>query len=199
MLRPDPDDDLPARQASGPVVGETEANAFGQHGDGAGLPRLDPSGQKVHRRRADEARDEGRRGGLVHVLGRAHLLDAPGVQHDDAVGERHGLDLIVRDVDRGRAHALAQLLDLGAHLHAQLRVEVGQGLVEQEHLGIAHDRPAHGDALALAARKLARLAPEQSLDVQNAGGLLTRCRISSLRTPRYWSENAMFSNTLMCG
>jgi hypothetical protein len=47
-----------------------------------------------------------------------------------------------------------QRLDLGAHLHAQLGVEIRQRLVEQEHLRIAHDGAAHGDALALAARKL---------------------------------------------
>ena len=53
---------------------------------------------------------------------------------------------------------LVQLLDLGAHLHAQLGVEVGQRLVEQEDLRIAHDGAAHGDALALAAGELARIA-----------------------------------------
>jgi hypothetical protein len=52
--------------------------------------------------------------------------------------------------------ALVQLLDLGAHLHAQLGVEVGQRLVEQEDLGVAHDGAAHRHALALAARELAR-------------------------------------------
>jgi hypothetical protein len=45
-------------------------------------------------------------------------------------------------------------LDLGAHLHAQLGVEVRERLVEQEHLRLAHDRAAHRDALALAAGEL---------------------------------------------
>ena len=49
-----------------------------------------------------------------------------------------------------------QRLDLAAHADAQLGVEIGQGLIEQEDLGIAHDGPAHGDALALAARKCRR-------------------------------------------
>jgi hypothetical protein len=44
-----------------------------------------------------------------------------------------------------------QLLDLGAHLHPQFGVEIRQRLVEQEHLRIADDGTAHGDALALAA------------------------------------------------
>ncbi len=53
-----------------------------------------------------------------------------------------------------------ELGDLEAHLHAQRRVEVRQRLVEQEGLGLAHDGAADGDALALAAGELARLAVE---------------------------------------
>jgi hypothetical protein len=47
-------------------------------------------------------------------------------------------------------------LDLGPHLDAQLGVKVRQGLVEQEHLRVAHDGAAHRHPLALAARQLAR-------------------------------------------
>ena len=63
-------------------------------------------------------------------------------------------------------------LDLGAHLHTQLGIEVRQRLVEQEYFWIAHDGAAHGDALALAARELARLAIEQLGDVEDARGIL---------------------------
>jgi hypothetical protein len=52
----------------------------------------------------------------------------------------------------------------------QLGVEVGQRLVEQESGGPAHDRTPHGDALALSAGQLARLAIEQLLDFQDACG-----------------------------
>ena len=53
-------------------------------------------------------------------------------QQHDAVGERHRLDLVVGDVDHGLAEPLVQPLDLGAHLVAQLGIEVGERLVEQE-------------------------------------------------------------------
>ena len=53
-----------------------------------------------------------------------------------------------------------QALQLHAHLHPQLCVEVGERLVEQEHLRMAHDGAPDGDALALAAGKLARLPLE---------------------------------------
>jgi hypothetical protein len=42
-------------------------------------------------------------------------------------------------------------VDLGAHLHPQLRVEVRQWLVHQERMRFANDRAPHRDALPLAA------------------------------------------------
>ena len=93
-----------------------------------------------------------------------------------------------------------QRLDLGAHLHAQLGVEVGERLVEQEHLRVAHDGAAHGDALALAARELARLALQELLEAEDLGGAPDRSRsITSFGAFASLSENAMFSNTVMCG
>ena len=65
-----------------------------------------------------------------------------------------------------------QLLDLGAHGDAELGVEVRQRLVEQEHLRVAHDGAPHGDALALAARELARIASEELGQTQDLGGLV---------------------------
>jgi hypothetical protein len=103
------------------------------------------------------------------------------VHHHHAVGERHRLDLVVGDVDGGGAHLLMHALDLGSHLHAQLGVEIRQRLVEQEDLRVAHDRAPHGDALALPAGELARLALEQLGDVEDAGGLLHAARNLVLR------------------
>ena len=71
------------------------------------------------------------------------------------------------DVDRGRGDALAQALELDPHLGAQLGVEVGERLVEQEHLRVAHDAAAERDALLLAAGQLARLAVEQFADPED--------------------------------
>ena len=44
--------------------------------------------------------------------------------------------------------------ELDAHLRAQLRVEVGEGLVHEEDLGLLHHGPRQGDALALATGEL---------------------------------------------
>ena len=103
---------------------------------------------------------------------RSLLLDQAVLQQHDAVGQRHRLDLVVGDVDHGLAELLVQTLDLAAHLVAQLGVEVGERLVEQEQAGVAHDRAADRDALALAARELARQALEQARDVEHLCGAL---------------------------
>ena len=105
---------------------------------------------------------------VVEVERLADLLDAARVHHHDAVGERHRLDLVVGDIDDRRAEQLVQLGDLDARRDAQRRVEVGQRLVEQEHVGLAHDRAADGDALALAAGEVAGIAVEQLVEPQHA-------------------------------
>ena len=57
------------------------------------------------------------------------------------------------DIDHRGAQLTAQPDKLKPHLHPELGVEVRQRLVEKKHFGFAHDGPADGDALALAAGK----------------------------------------------
>ena len=76
------------------------------------------------------------------------------IHHGDAVRHGHRLDLVVRHVDEGRAEALVQLGELGAHVDAQLRVEVRQRLVHEEHVRMPDHGAAERDALALAAGEL---------------------------------------------
>ena len=58
------------------------------------------------------------------------------------------------DVDRGHADPFLQLPQLEAHALAQLGVEIAQGLVEQQHAGLEHDRAREGHALLLTAGEL---------------------------------------------
>ena len=127
--------------------------------------------QLVHGGRADEARDEqiGRR--VVERRRRVALLQVAVAQHRDPVAHRHRLDLVVRDVDGRHGQALLQLDELGAGLDAQLRVEVRERLVHQVDLRVPDDRPAHRDALTLAAREVARLAVEVGLEIEQLGRL----------------------------
>ena len=136
---------------------------------------------------------------VVKLERRADLLDQAVMHDDDLVGHGHGLDLVVGDVDRGGLQPLMQLLDLGAHLHAQLGVEVGERFVEQKHLRIAHDGAAHGDALALAAGKLARIALEIGAEPEDVGRAIDPRVDLGLGAPRSLSEKPMLAATVMCG
>ena len=127
--------------------------------------------EEVHLRRADEPGDEEVGGLIEHFLRRADLLNEAVAHDDDAVAKRHGLGLVVGDVDERGIDLVAQLDDLGAHLVAEFGVEVGERLVHEEHLGAAHDGAADGDALALAAGERLRLAVEQGGDIEDLRGL----------------------------
>ena len=94
------------------------------------------------------------------------------VHHRNAIAHRHGLDLVVRDVDGRRLEPPLQAENLRARLDTQLRVEVRERLVHEERSRLTHDRAAERDALALSARERAWLAVEQVLEVEDLGGLL---------------------------
>ena len=136
------------------------------------LAALDRRLDQVHGRRADERGHEQVRRPREERLRRVALLQHAAAQHGDAVAQRHRLDLVVRHVDRGHAEPLVQPAELRAHGDAQLRVEVGERLVHQEGLRLAHDRAPHRHALALAARQLARLAVEHLGEAEDARHVL---------------------------
>ena len=124
---------------------------------------------KVHPRRADKTGDEAVGRFVVEVERLTDLLHQPVAHHHDAVAKRHCLDLIVRHVDRRGSEPVMELFQFDSHLHAQRGVEIGQRLVEQKYLRIAHDGAAERNALALAPGQLAWLALQQVLDAENVG------------------------------
>src|SRR4028119_821720 len=128
--------------------------------------------EEVHRRGSYKARHENVVRMVVHLLRRVHLLYEAVFQDHDAVGHRHGLGLVVGDVDGGGADPVVQLGDLRPHLHPELGVEVGEGLVHEEGLRLADDGPAQGHPLTLAAGERLRLPVQKVLDGEDAGGFL---------------------------
>ena len=68
------------------------------------------------------------------------------------------LRLVVGHVDGGDAELVVQAADLEAHLLAQVRVEIGERLVEQQHRGLHHDGAGQGHPLLLAAATALRIA-----------------------------------------
>jgi hypothetical protein len=127
--------------------------------------------EKIHGRRADEAGDELVRRLIVDRLRLVALLQDSILHDRDPLSHRHGLHLIVGDIDGGDAQAAMQADQLGSSLDAQLGVEVGERLVHEKDFGLAHDRAAQRDALPLAARKLLRPAMEKLLDAEHCGRL----------------------------
>ncbi|MNT56961.1 hypothetical protein D3C72_1943010 [compost metagenome] len=53
------------------------------------------------------------------------MLQNAVLQYRDLRRQRHRLDLVVGHIDDRGLHALVKPLDLGAHIDAQLGVEVG--------------------------------------------------------------------------
>ena len=106
---------------------------------------------------ADEGRDEARPRGLVDLDGRADLLDPPRIHDGDAVAEAHGLALVMGDVEERDADLVVDHVELDEHPLAELEVEGGQRLVEEEHPGPVDEGPGDGDALFLPAREEVRL------------------------------------------
>src|SRR5205823_10119920 len=71
------------------------------------------------------------------------------------------------DVYHRRTQLLVETLDLAPHLIAQLCIEIGQRLVEQEYLRVAHDGSADRHPLPLPARQLSRVALKQRFDTEH--------------------------------
>ena len=157
---------LSAGRAATSSSAEREALAAEPRGVAA-VVTLERRLDHVHGRAADEAADEEVHRPVVELLRGVDLLELALAHDRDAVAHGHGLDLVVGDVDRRRPEVVLEACDLGAGLHAQLRVEVRERLVHEEGLRPADDRAAHGDALALAAGEGARLALEEGLEAED--------------------------------
>ena len=90
------------------------------------------------------------------MSGRRSLLGAAVAHDDDAVGQRQRLVLAVGDEQRGDLQALLDVAHLLAQPLAQMLVEAGEGLVEEQDLRLEHQRAGERHALLLAAGKLVR-------------------------------------------
>ena len=117
---------------------------------------------------ADEAGDEGIGRAEIDVLRRADLPDAALVDDRDPVGQRERLRLVVGHVDGRDADLALQALELAAHLLAQLGVEVGQRLVEQQEPRLVHDGAGERHALLLAAGQPRRRPLLEALQIDDA-------------------------------
>ncbi len=98
---------------------------------------------------------------VIEIKWCAHLLYNTTVHHDNSVRHGHGFHLIMGNINHCRVKAVMPSFNLGSHLYAKLRIEVGQGLIEEKHVRVANNGAPHGDALTPAARELTRRAFEK--------------------------------------
>ena len=138
-------------------------------------------------------------GRLYSSAGSSDLLEPAASHHCDAVTKRHRLGLVVGDVDGGGAESLLQPRHHGAHLHAQLRIEIRKRLVHQERLWVADDRSPHRHSLALAAGEVRGPALEVLGEVEDLRRVLHLVGDLGLGTLASFSGNAMFSRTVIWG
>ena len=105
----------------------------------------------IHFWRADKLGDKQVARMAIEIKRGADLFDLAGLQNDDLVGKRHGLDLVMGDIDHGGTEFLVQAGDFKAHFNAQSRIKVGERLVKQEGAWFADNRAANRHTLALPA------------------------------------------------
>ena len=134
-------------------------------GDRGVIGLVDAQAALDHVDRADEVGHEAVGRIFIEVGGRGHLLQAAPVHQRAAAGHGQRLVLIVGDHHERHADIVLDLGEFGTHRIAQLGVERGERLVEQEHLGPLDQRAGEGDALALPARELVGLAVAEFVEL----------------------------------
>jgi hypothetical protein len=105
----------------------------------------------------------------------------------------------VGDVDRGEAELVVQAADLEAHFLAQIGVEVGQRLIQQQHRGLHHDGARQGHALLLATGQLRRIAVCQMAEMHDIQDAHVRVLTSAEGSFCSFRPKATFSATVMFG
>ena len=120
---------------------------------------------------AEELGDEPGGRAAVDVLGGADLQNRPRVHDHDPVAEAERLVLVVGDEQRGQPELALQVLEPGPGPFAQLGVEVGERLVEQQHRRGVDQRPGQGHPLLLAAGQLVRIASRVAGQLDQLEGL----------------------------
>ena len=106
---------------------------------------------------------------IEDLQGGIELLELAIVEHRDAIGQRHGFELIVGDDDGRKSLLGMKALDLRAHLDAQRGIKVTQRFIQQQHSRPADQGARNVDALLLAATQCRRLEIEQFFHVKILG------------------------------
>ncbi len=136
---------------------------------------------------AELAEELGARDGCRAVTHGAMLEgDRAVAHHEDPIGQRDGFVDIVGDEQDAGLMIGHQLADQLVHADTGERIERGKRLVEQQKLGLLHQRAGEGNALGLPAGQIARpvVEPVAEADLgERFGGAFARIR--SLQAERH--------------
>ena len=176
------------------------AQVFGPHAQRRFMAETRPGfrvdvgiAEEVHLRTSDELGDERVLRPFVQIHRSPHLFDSSIPKDDDPVGQGHGFDLVMGDVDHGRPQTFMEPRDLDPGLDAKSRIEVGQRLVEKKDFRRPYDGASDGHALPLSTRQVFRASVQKFRDLQNFGAAArTRRSISSFGVFACFRPKAMF-------
>ena len=104
----------------------------------------------------------------VDFTGRGDLLQRSVAQQRDAVGQRHGFFLVVGDEKKSDANFALQRFQFALHLLAQIGVQRGKWLVEQEKPRTIDERACQRHTLLLPTTQFGRTPSREFLDLHHA-------------------------------
>ena len=128
----------------------------------------------------------------------AHAAGSRGEEHDP-VAQQQGLLQGVGDVDHRLAEGGPDAQQFLLHDRPGLRVEGGQRLVHEEHLGIVGQRAGDPHPLLHAARELVRIVPGEPGESDERQHSRARASRSGRSTPRFSRPNVTLSRTVRQG
>ena len=161
---------------------------------------LHDGGQEIHLRLPEESRDETVGWPLMEIERRALLHDPALVQDDDAVRQRHRLDLIMRHVDHGRPRAAGEdARSRPASARGDRRRDWRAARRRGIHRARARSRARWRRAGADRPRAARGLRARSSSICNMAAASATFRSISALSVPSIFRAKPIFSATLMCG
>src|SRR5437762_14363301 len=125
----------------------------------------------------------------VDFTGRGDLLQRSVAQQRDAVGERHGFFLVVGDEKKSDANFALQGFQFALHLLAQIGVQRGKWLVEQEKQRTIDERARQRHTLLLPTAQFGRAGSREFLHLHHAQSFMDAARseehTSELQSPMY--------------
>ena len=100
-------------------------------------------------READEGRDKDIGRTAVYLLRTANLTDNTALHDCDTIGDGKRFLLIVCNINGRYVDLPLDLLDRVAHLHTQLRIEIGERLIHEQNLRCDDNSTCERDTLLL--------------------------------------------------